>query len=250
MQHALQVLQLAWHWVQVISPWLVTLFIPSLIVGLTPYPKAAEAVSVLKAILNFLSVLAHSDSPGTFKAPFTMSRPPAGGTPPDATSGPNADGAAPVAYMGPSTPPIASTGLLFAMAAIAGSGCASGVYGAYQTLGNTAQVLEASTKAFESFDHDHQLAIVKRDKDAGHPEQSEADLAAYHDQRAPVAKAFIDAGATVQAGYALLPLVERGLRKDDDLNAWLTDLFNAAQKIRQALVTLGVSGLPAAGGAP
>jgi hypothetical protein len=41
--------------------------------------------------------------------------------------------------------------------------------------------------------------------------------------------------------------VERGIKKDTDLNAWLTDLYNAAQQIRQALGKLGVPGASAGG---
>lgn len=73
MLHALHV---ALTWLQIISPWLVASFIPSLIVGLTPYPKADGIVQGLKIALNFLSILSHSDSPGTFKPPMTMSKEP------------------------------------------------------------------------------------------------------------------------------------------------------------------------------
>jgi hypothetical protein len=50
--------------------------IPSLITGLTPYPKAGGAISFLRLALNVLSVLSHHDSPGTFKLPLTVSKTP------------------------------------------------------------------------------------------------------------------------------------------------------------------------------
>jgi hypothetical protein len=124
MEHVLQLLPTIWHAFQAITPWLVVSLIPSLIVGLTPYPKAAEAVAVLKTILNFLSVLTHSDSPGTFKAPFTMSPPPTG-MPPDATSGPTTGAASPVASMGPPVAAGAALAVLFAMAMIPGCGASA-----------------------------------------------------------------------------------------------------------------------------
>jgi hypothetical protein len=51
---------------------------PSIITGLTPYPKASGVVSGLRLFLNVFSVLTHSDSPGTLKAPLTVSSPPVG----------------------------------------------------------------------------------------------------------------------------------------------------------------------------
>jgi hypothetical protein len=56
---------------------LLLVLIPSLITGLSEYPKAASFVSFLKVLLNLLSVLSHRDSPGTFKLPFTFSQAPA-----------------------------------------------------------------------------------------------------------------------------------------------------------------------------
>jgi hypothetical protein len=124
MQHALQLLQAAWHGFQVAAPWLVTLFIPSLIVGLTPFPQAAGAITVLKTILNFLSVVAHHDSPGTFKLPLTMSRAPTGatptGTPPSATDDPTAGDSASPVVTGPAAGAAVVLALLCATAAVAG----------------------------------------------------------------------------------------------------------------------------------
>jgi hypothetical protein len=67
MKQALQILRCAWNDFEAIAPRLVASFVPSLIVGLTPYPKTAGVVRALKLILNFLSALTHHDSPGTFK---------------------------------------------------------------------------------------------------------------------------------------------------------------------------------------
>lgn len=81
MEHAWQVFV---HYFKIIAPWLVVAGIPSIIVGLSSYPKAAGVVTilqtlsnVLKQLLNPLSLLTHKDSPGTFKMPLCMSKAPA-----------------------------------------------------------------------------------------------------------------------------------------------------------------------------
>lgn len=67
-----------WHYFQVIAPWLVVSLLPSLITGLSQFPKAGGIVSVLKQVLAALSVLTHADSPGTFKLPLAPAKAPNG----------------------------------------------------------------------------------------------------------------------------------------------------------------------------
>jgi hypothetical protein len=71
--------QAAWHYFQLIAPWLVVSFIPSLITGLSAYPKAAGVVSALRKVLQVLSFVTHADQAGTFKLPLTMVPAPGGG---------------------------------------------------------------------------------------------------------------------------------------------------------------------------
>jgi hypothetical protein len=59
-----------------VATWLVVAGIPSIITGLSEYPKADGFVKGLKTVLNMLSMLTHSDSPGTFKLPFKRSESP------------------------------------------------------------------------------------------------------------------------------------------------------------------------------
>jgi hypothetical protein len=75
-----------WHCFELAAPWLIVAFIPSIIVGLTKCPRRSGAIRTLMRVLNFMSVLAHSDSRGTFKMPFVMSSPPSG-RPRDASCG-------------------------------------------------------------------------------------------------------------------------------------------------------------------
>lgn len=52
---------------------LALVLLPSVITGLTAYPRTKFWLSTL---LDFLSVLAHKDSPGTLKPPLTLCKPP------------------------------------------------------------------------------------------------------------------------------------------------------------------------------
>lgn len=55
------------HW-QTIA-FVLLLVVPSLITGLSRYPKAAGVVHWLKVALDLLSVVTHADSPGSLKVP-------------------------------------------------------------------------------------------------------------------------------------------------------------------------------------
>ena len=128
-----------------------------------------------------------------------------------------------------------------AMALLVSSGCAHGIAGAYQAEANTTKSVDGALHAFEAFDHDYQLLIVSDDKKAGKtPEQIESDLQAYRGKRAAVNRAFADAGAALLAGAGRLPLVESGIKKQSDLNAWLVQLAQAAAEVQQALSLIGV----------
>lgn len=133
---------------------------------------------------------------------------------------------------------MAASGALFALAL---PGCAPGVTGSYQTLGNIAKAGETSARTFESFDREHQLALVAEGKKAGKTkEQVEADLSEYQKKRGPVTLAFSVLAGLVQSGYALLPLVERGLKKDKDVAAWLSEVLAATGQLEEALARVGV----------
>ncbi len=63
-----------WHiWGNIILTSLL-MALPSVIVGLTNYPKAGGVVKVLNIVLQLLSFLTHKDMPGTFKSPFTVQK--------------------------------------------------------------------------------------------------------------------------------------------------------------------------------
>jgi len=61
-----------WHvWGNTISA-ILLMALPSVIIGLTNYPKAGGIVKALNVVLQVLSFLTHKDVPGTFKPPFTV----------------------------------------------------------------------------------------------------------------------------------------------------------------------------------
>jgi hypothetical protein len=111
-----------WHCFKLVAPWLILAFSPSVIVGLTKFSR--RPARTLMRILNGMSVLVHSDSPGTFKLPFTMSVPPSEEPPRDATCGPLPRDMSIVLSMGP----IACVMVVFAvLCAMAMNGCESSV---------------------------------------------------------------------------------------------------------------------------
>jgi len=56
--------------VATVAPFMLVTAIPSLVVALTPYPKAKGFLRALSYVAQFLSFLTHRDSPGTLKLPF------------------------------------------------------------------------------------------------------------------------------------------------------------------------------------
>jgi hypothetical protein len=99
MQLTLQFAASLWHCFKLAAPWLITAFIPSVIVGLTRFSH--RPARTLMQIFDGMSVLVHNDSPGTFKLPFTMSVPPSWGPARDTTHGPLASDMSIVLSMGP-----------------------------------------------------------------------------------------------------------------------------------------------------
>lgn len=76
MSYVLHVLRFTWAGFHLIAPFIFLALIPSVLNALVPYLRAAGFMKVLNVALELVSVLARRDSPGTFKLPFTVSRPP------------------------------------------------------------------------------------------------------------------------------------------------------------------------------
>ena len=67
-----------WHQFQPIAAWILVSLIPSVITGLSQFPKTKGIAAALQKVLQFVSVLTHSDQAGTFKAPLTLVPAPGG----------------------------------------------------------------------------------------------------------------------------------------------------------------------------
>ncbi len=122
--------------------------------------------------------------------------------------------------------------ILFAILLV---GCAHGTDAARQVLTTTAQSLEAGVKAFEAFDKEHQMEILTSDKTA---EAADKDISAYRARRAIVEKAFIDAEALVATGLPLIDLVDKGIKKSADMDAWVASVLTALQSVQHLLAEL------------
>lgn len=93
----------------------------------------------------------------------------------------------------------------------------------------------AARDQFLAWDKAHQLELVEA---AQTREQGEASLAAYRAKRAPVLHAFTVAYASIGAAAALVPLVERGIRKDTELTGLIAEAAAAIAAIREAVAAL------------
>jgi hypothetical protein len=114
------------------------------------------------------------------------------------------------------------------------SGCAPGLGGYQQALSNAEHVQSGAISALEQFDAQYQAEVVAK---ATSEADGKAKLEVYRAKRNAVIKVVQDAAAVSAVGAALIPLVERGLKKVTDLDAWLSDLLPAVLRVRQAITT-------------
>jgi hypothetical protein len=101
-----------------------------------------------------------------------------------------------------------------------------------KSLASSLAAARAAREAFVDYDRDHQMAIVD---DATSREEGEANLRAYRAQRAHVMRAFTAVYSSISAAAALVPLVERGEKKDADLRAALFEVMRAVIEMKNAI---------------
>ncbi len=118
-------------------------------------------------------------------------------------------------------------------------GCTPGLDGARQALSAAERVQTQTIHAFEEYDKEHQQALVDAAETA---EAGKKALLDYRIKRGKLVQVVLDSAAVTSVGATLIPLVERGAKKDKDLTAWLSDLLAAGLKMRQALAAFGVPG--------
>lgn len=93
----------------------------------------------------------------------------------------------------------------------------------------------AARDQFLAWDKAHQLELIAAAQTRA---QGEAALAAYRAKREPVLHAFTVAYAAIGAAAALVPLVERGLRKDTELTGLIAEAATAIAAIREAVAAV------------
>ena len=115
-------------------------------------------------------------------------------------------------------------------------GCGgSFVHKANKTLVASLAVPNAARDGFVSWDRAHQLELV--DSSATKAE-AVARLKTYRAKRAKVLKAFTVAYVSIDIAVALMPLVDKGLKKETDLLPLLADVAVAVAAVKDAYDTL------------
>lgn len=181
-------------------PWLI-LRSPSIIVGLTPYPRAQGIWrDWIAPALQFLSTAQHSDSPGTYKRPFTLATPPVNMLQSEDTK-----------RTKPPTPPPGAMrpALVFAVittiaigvaSSLALSSCAGNpLDAAVSTLAALRRANSAAATAFVAYDKAYQQQIVEEDKAGGRPERTAPDLALYRSKRIKIVGVQVTLTALLEA---------------------------------------------------
>jgi len=99
------------------------------------------------------------------------------------------------------------------------------------TLNTSLVATNAARDEFVAWDKAHQQELVATSE----TQQEAADkLAEYRKKRAPILRSFTVAYATIGAAAAMLPLIDKGLKKEADLVPLLTDIVRATIAIRDA----------------
>jgi len=115
---------------------------------------------------------------------------------------------------------------------LAANGCAGATKRADKSLSTILAATNAARDSFTVWDTEHQQQIVEAaaTKDAGR-----TNLARYREKRATVLKAFVVAYQSLASAAVLVPLIERGERKQGEFDAYLTEAFKAILVIKESI---------------
>ncbi len=114
---------------------------------------------------------------------------------------------------------------------VSACGATSFVDTTHKTLATSMAATNAARDQFLSWDKAHQLEIVDG---ADTKEEAQGALASYRAKRLKVIRAFTIAYTSIGAAVALIPLIERGIRKDIDLIPLLSDVAAASIAAKEA----------------
>jgi len=102
---------------------------------------------------------------------------------------------------------------------------------AQSTLNTSLVATNAARDEFTAWDKAHQQQLVDESETQ---QEAKIKLIDYRKRRAPLLRAFTVTYATIGAAAALLPLIDRGLKKEADLVPLLTEIVEATGAIRDA----------------
>lgn len=103
---------------------------------------------------------------------------------------------------------------------------------ARKSLNTALAATNAAQAGFVGWDKQHQLDIVDRSTSK---EEATAALVGYRAKRQAVVRAFTISYTSIAAAATLIPLVERGERKDAELAGLLLEVVNAASAVKKAI---------------
>ncbi len=114
------------------------------------------------------------------------------------------------------------------------SACGGGsiIKQADKSLSVALSATNAARDNFVAYDKNHQLTIVDN---ATTREEGEAAQKAYRGERDAVLRAFTAAYSAIAAAAAIIPLIEKGDKKERDLRALLADALKAAISVKDAV---------------
>jgi hypothetical protein len=103
---------------------------------------------------------------------------------------------------------------------------------ANEALSKTMAATNAARDSFKVWDKEHQMLLVERADDSADVIRA---VSAYRERRAHVLDAFTKVYTVIGAAAALVPLVERGERRDLELTAALVEVVVAFDAVRKAI---------------
>lgn len=101
---------------------------------------------------------------------------------------------------------------------------------ANKTLATSLAATNAARDQFLAWDKAHQLELVDGSTTK---DEAQAKLAAYRMKRQPMLKAFTMAYTAIGAAAAMLPLIDKGIKKEFDLIPLLSDAVSAALAVKE-----------------
>jgi hypothetical protein len=121
------------------------------------------------------------------------------------------------------------------------AGCASGISGARQAVVAAMQSSVTAMDSIKKYDASYQQAIILKGlKEKGDPLWTMNELIKYRQARAKLVDAVNKVNACIATINALIPLVDKGIKKEKDLQDWVQKLAELMPKLYEAMSVFGV----------